>query len=241
MKKYLLFFLLITASSLCFAQDNYEDVIYLKNGSIIRGMIVEQLPGKTIKIETAVRDVAAYQLDEIDKIAKELKSGTIGFDPKSFTTFEPGHVSITEVAYRVMGGIHGSQFVKLNLVNAYRFKSGISLGFGTGFKYSWHGKYIDIPFFADFRGRFNAKKISPYWAFGMGYVFDASNKMKGQGVLVNPSAGVSLRVSDKTSMNVGLGYERQEVTERYIAPDFSTTQNYTYIHHSLTLNVGFTF
>ena len=36
----------------CLAQESYEDVVYLKDGSIIRGMIIEQIPGKTIKIQT---------------------------------------------------------------------------------------------------------------------------------------------------------------------------------------------
>lgn len=34
------------------AQTNYEDVVYLKNGSIIHGIIVEQIPNESIKIES---------------------------------------------------------------------------------------------------------------------------------------------------------------------------------------------
>ena len=49
-------FLLITALLLTFAvysqNVQYEDVVYLKNGSIIRGMIVEQIPNQTLKIKT---------------------------------------------------------------------------------------------------------------------------------------------------------------------------------------------
>ena len=240
MKKYLLCFIVGTMSSFCFAQDNYEDVIYLKNGIVIRGMIIEEVPGKSIKIETTGENVGDYQMDEIEKITKEPRLGN-SFNPKSANALEPGHVSIAEVAYRFRGGIHGGQFVKLNLINAYRFRSGFSMGFGTGFKYYWDGRSIDIPFFADFRGQLNNKKTSPYWAFDVGYVFNASDRMTGQGWLFNPSAGVILRLSDKTLVNLGLGYERQGATHHYTFIDIDGSGTSHYVYHSFTLNLGFTF
>ncbi len=71
MKKYLTLILFALITTVSFAQKNYEDVVYLKNGSVIRGVIIEQVPGKSIKIETANRNIFVYQLDEIEKIAKE--------------------------------------------------------------------------------------------------------------------------------------------------------------------------
>jgi hypothetical protein len=54
-----------------FCQQNYQDVVYLKNGSIIHGTILEQVIGKSIKIETADGNIFVYIYDEIDKITKE--------------------------------------------------------------------------------------------------------------------------------------------------------------------------
>lgn len=73
MKKYLALLLFAIITTLSFGQSNYQDVVYLKNGSIIRGVIIEQVPNKSIKIETADRSVFVYQIDEIEKIAKEEK------------------------------------------------------------------------------------------------------------------------------------------------------------------------
>ena len=42
--------------------------MYLKNGSVIRGMIVEQIPNKTIKIKTTDRNIFVFNYDEIEKI-----------------------------------------------------------------------------------------------------------------------------------------------------------------------------
>ena len=71
MKKIFALFVFVFISSIMFAQNNYQDVVYLKNGSIIRGVLIEQVPNKSIKIETADKNVFVYQIDEIEKITKE--------------------------------------------------------------------------------------------------------------------------------------------------------------------------
>lgn len=73
MKNFLLFLILVSISVIAIAQQNYQDVVYLKNGSIIRGVIIEQIPNKSIKIETSDKSVFVYQIDEIEKMTKEAK------------------------------------------------------------------------------------------------------------------------------------------------------------------------
>jgi hypothetical protein len=53
------------------AQQAMEDVVYLKNGSIIRGTIIEQTPGKSLKIQTKDGNIFVYGFDDITKITKE--------------------------------------------------------------------------------------------------------------------------------------------------------------------------
>ena len=64
--------LLSVVSVICFGQSNYQDVVYLKNGSIIRGVIIEQVPNESIKIETVGGNVFAYKLVEVEKLTKEV-------------------------------------------------------------------------------------------------------------------------------------------------------------------------
>ncbi len=45
-----------------------EDVVYLKDGSVIHGTITEEVPGKTIKIETNDGNIFVYKVKAIDKI-----------------------------------------------------------------------------------------------------------------------------------------------------------------------------
>jgi TM2 domain-containing membrane protein YozV len=51
--------------------QNLQDVVYLKNGSIIRGMIIEQTPNVSLKIKTRDNNVFVYSYDEILKMTKE--------------------------------------------------------------------------------------------------------------------------------------------------------------------------
>lgn len=51
--------------------DAMVDVVYLKNGSIVRGTIIEQVPGVSLKIQTADGSVFFYKMEEIEKITKE--------------------------------------------------------------------------------------------------------------------------------------------------------------------------
>ncbi len=51
----------------------YVDVIYLKNGSIIRGMIIEQVPNVQVKIKTSDGSVFVHSLDQVLKLTKEPK------------------------------------------------------------------------------------------------------------------------------------------------------------------------
>jgi len=48
-----------------------EDVVYLKNGGVIRGVIVEQVPGETLKIKTRDGNVFVYAFDEVEKLTRE--------------------------------------------------------------------------------------------------------------------------------------------------------------------------
>ena len=57
-------------ASPAFAQQ-MEDVIHLKNGGLIRGMIIEEIIGESLKIKTRDGNVFVYKMDEIAKMSRE--------------------------------------------------------------------------------------------------------------------------------------------------------------------------
>ena len=68
--------ILAALGSNVFADTIY--VVYLNNGSIVRGTVVEIIPDETIKIETVDDIIIVYPFDEVQKITKETdKSSTI--------------------------------------------------------------------------------------------------------------------------------------------------------------------
>ena len=71
MRKFLLTTVFVLAATILFAQNNFQDVVYLKNGSIIRGTIIEQVPNESLKIETADGSLFVFKISEVEKMTKE--------------------------------------------------------------------------------------------------------------------------------------------------------------------------
>lgn len=73
MKKYyyFLFLFCLMALSVSVKAQSYEEVVYLHNGSIIHGIIIEQVPNKSVKIQTRDGNVFVYNMADIEKITKE--------------------------------------------------------------------------------------------------------------------------------------------------------------------------
>ena len=238
MKKYLMLLLFALITTVSFWQSNYQDVVYLKNGSIIRGTIIEQVPNKSIKIETADRSVFVYQMDEIEKLTKEVIQGKSG-GSLSNSGLQSGYKGIVELGYQIGTGDYGMDRLKLNIINGYQINPYFSLGFGTGLRYYFDAEAALIPVFADFRANFMNNKISPYLSLGVGYSFDATNDFEGVGFLLNPTVGVSFKVSDKSAMNVGLGYEMQKM--KFFYYDYYYYDEFTENSGAISINVGISF
>ena len=71
MKRFLLVLTIVLSASFTFAQTSLQDVVYLKNGSIIRGDIIEMVPSETVKIMTADGCVFIYDFVDVEKFTKE--------------------------------------------------------------------------------------------------------------------------------------------------------------------------
>ncbi len=63
------FFIMLTAFLL--AQNNLEDVVYLKNGDIIRGTIIENVPSEYVKIMVGNTSTVTIQYSQIIKFTRE--------------------------------------------------------------------------------------------------------------------------------------------------------------------------
>ncbi|RPI06906.1 MAG: hypothetical protein EHM64_01270 [Ignavibacteriae bacterium] len=71
--------LVLLSVSAVFAQT--KDVVQLKNGSVIKGTILEMIPDKTIKIQTADGNIFVYNMTEVEKISKDASAPVIETKP----------------------------------------------------------------------------------------------------------------------------------------------------------------
>lgn len=212
MKKHLILILFALITSFVWAQNNYQDVVYLKNGSVIRGLIIEQIPNESIKIETSDRSVFVYKMEEIEKMTKEAKLVSKDSE-KDFggEGLKSGYRGIIEIGYQFGVGNYGMDRFKFNVINGGQFNPYFYLGGGVGLRYYSDADAAVIPVFVHPRVNFLDSKISPYLGLSLGYSFNASNDFEGLGLLLSPSTGVTFNVSEKVNINVGLSYEMQDM------------------------------
>jgi len=89
MKRILLFVAIIALCvSSAFSQTSMQEVVYLKNGSIIKGIVIEQVPNEYVKVQTRDGSIFVYNANEVEKITKEPISKTSyyneGYERKGF-------------------------------------------------------------------------------------------------------------------------------------------------------------
>ena len=176
MKKLLLTMLLLVGSFYSYAQ-NWQEVVYLKNGSVIRGFVVELQPGASLKIQTVDGNLFVFQMSEVEKFTRELPmQNTVGnslygienvIDP----IVKPESVKTRGYKGFVDGGFTaGYDFVweVANTSHGYQFNPYFFVGGGLG----WHCFFIDgsvnVPIFANVRANFLNKKCSPFVDYKIG-------------------------------------------------------------------------
>lgn len=71
-----LFLLIFTFISIGLPQNNVQYSIYLKNGSIVKGILLEFKPGESVKIKTADGNIFVFETDKIISMEKQPIKGS---------------------------------------------------------------------------------------------------------------------------------------------------------------------
>ncbi|MDK2910911.1 MAG: hypothetical protein PWR20_2479 [Bacteroidales bacterium] len=234
--KKLLWVLLIFAINYLAKAQNIlvEDVVYTKNGSVIRGLIVEEVPLVSIKIMTADRSVFVFKIDEIEKIEH-----VYGIKPKHPALFDSpqggiGTSSVFEepltkwtmgLEYGYSGSLRNIEVGNIHglygLVR-YSLTPMMSAAFGFGIE---DLQYIHwVPLFADFNLKINNQSQSPYFYGRMGINIPTGEENYyndfDAGLLAGFGLGFRMRMSPSLNFNASIGYRYQHVAYRsYIYPE----------------------
>ena len=94
MKRAILFLTCLMGMTFAFAQSGMQDVVYLKNGSIIRGDIVDMLPDDVVRIKTVDGSLFVYDYVDVERFAKEeAKSYGVTFKTEKKSPWAAGIMS----------------------------------------------------------------------------------------------------------------------------------------------------
>ena len=188
------------------AQDSYEDVVYLKNGSVFRGMIVEQVPGKSITIESVEKMNFTFTYEEIEKIRKELKQAAT-VPPKDTWYVSPPTVNILQAGMLTGRPQSVSTF---SLMHGVQVDDHLSFALGVG--WDDYSDVTMIPIFLDIRDIIAGGQASPFLFIDAGY---SAGRVKGRerwnagGFVLNAGVGFIFYSSTAMSFDMNASYHLQ--------------------------------
>jgi len=214
----------LTLTQIVIGQQNYQDNIFLKNGKIISGIIIDQVLNKTIRFVSIYGDSINFNLDEIEKLTR-IKYPEERRQSNDNFYLKPRYELIVQTSLYNGIGKFGIYYYKLSIINGIRFNRKFALGFGAGIgSYPKFGpeSYFQkpeseiFPVFIDLRDNYPiTKKGSGYSAFDIGYTFSKNpihsdlGFYRDFGFLINLSTGIGIEVFKKSKLQFGIGLELQ--------------------------------
>jgi len=204
----LLFFGTFLATQNLSAQ-RMQDVIYLENGSKIRGKILEKKEN-TVKIQLSGGTEFVFEMDEVKEITSEPT-----FKPKAqFVTKDKGYYNVTELGFMV-GDDNGWLTSGGSIVTINGYQLSPYLGLGIGLELDNYFENLFTPIFVDIRGDvLKNNKVTPFYYGGLGYGFlvtgnNRANWQERGGIYYNYGLGLKVRGRRHSSWIFNIGQQTQ--------------------------------
>lgn len=227
---------LVLMVQLATAADMVE-VVYLKNGSIIRGVIIEQIPGKSIKIETEGGNVFVYTYDEIEKITKEPRPS-----PYTSSQFSGGHRANAFTGLTKLGMMSGESETMFSVTSISGAMLSEDVSLGLGLTYDNYPNGSMLPIFLDMRGYMIRGRVRPVLFADAGYSLGWIKGVHGSdwgGFMLNAGLGISVGFPNSRAAFVAdVGYKLQKA--KALVTNF-WTDGYHYYYHEEEINQSYDF
>ena len=240
MDKLVAFFLCFLLLPVYLVAQSAEEVIYLKNGSILRGNILETDTGVNVRFEIIGRNQLVIPDSAIQLILKNQQNQSSGNE----TLTSPVELAANVSFY---GGSKNSG--GFTFVTSYHFPFRLSAGVGLGTE--WFN-YQQLPFSADVSYCFFGGPCSPFLYAKVGYALPLSKKENEYepdyygGVLAGTGAGLRFNFTKCNALIFSLGYRYQKskaITGTnlwYLSGHQDETITYTEFNR-ITFSFGFLF
>ena len=214
----LLFLCILLGYSVLSMAQGYCEVVYLKNGSVIKGVIVEQVPNELLTIKVADGSLFVFQMDEVAKITKEeilppqpIEQEKIElFEEQKRESVEPkkqGYRAFIEPGFGV--GLRDDEYglIFIQTSHGYQFNPYIYFGGGVGLNI-YFDHWPRIPVFVNFRANILNKQTTPFIDLKVGIALL-------DGLYFSPTIGVSRKLGRKVVLSFGASYMMQMTDGQY--------------------------
>lgn len=242
--------LFILLAQFLFAQQQMQDVVYLKNGSVIRGFISEFIPDSSVTIKTEGQSVFVFEMSEVEKITRE-EQPVIKKERVPYIK-EKGYFNETEFCVLLGDGASGfTTGESLLTVNGYQVNRFFRVGAGVGVARYNNYDNTFIPLFARVSGDMVKFRVTPIYFVDAGYGFlvgreetDSNIEELGSqgGLLIHAGAGLKFYTATKASFTLAVGYNLQKSSREY---QYVWSEGYAYketrAYQRITLGCGVNF
>lgn len=263
MLKHILFLLLVCSGYAAISQTQFEDIIYLKNGSVIRGTLKSTRIENPVRIELAGGSLFVFQQNEIDSIKREnVQQRQLKALRKNYYRKERGFRHMTEfgliygtdlkpqeIPYYYYGYQRDDFGVSVHTVNGYQAWPYLFVGAGVGIDRFVNYRQTFSPFYIRLASEFLKKRSTPYVFFDIGYSHLWKQKSdewvtyrnKG-GMYLAVGGGVRIYTNSRASVLLSASYRRNQSSTTWW---YTQTTDYIYniqrTYQRLSVNVGVTF
>jgi len=187
-----------------------QDVVYLKNGSVIKGSLIEMIPNQSIKVQTADGSLFVYQMSEVDRIERDTNAKSkqsIDEDDFEGDYLERGFRGLIDLgAHFGFDNAEDIYQISAAFTGGYQINRMLFVGAGVAPTLNLWEEYDDevetefwLPIYSAIRLDFINKKVTPFIDGRIGYFLNTED-MDYSGLYVYAGAGVRLK---KISLSTG--------------------------------------
>ncbi len=248
----IIFFLIFGLACSLSAQGKLKgplDVVYLKDGSVLRGKVRAYEIGKILRLQITPTSSVAITGDRIEKVVQQEAPAKKVRGPKAYQplTFD-GWYSTTR--FYGLGGYFAEEF-QVGLGIQTTFGRDWNQWLGTGFGVGYDNYFLDdrvslIPIFVELKGQFSPKHFSPAYSLHFGYSLankdeDLNIHEARGGFMAHAAIGFVKHTMEGNALNFDIGYRFQRLKYRQDFFNVKDFEEYKILYKRLAVRFGFTF
>lgn len=257
--KYLLLFFITLNTCFLFGQaekqipqgPQFQDVVYMINGSVFRGTVTKYEPGIILEITSWNGTPLVFKGNVVKKVVQERIDVTLReakLEQRAIYKFkEKGIYNTTDLSINFGQDRNGNVVPGFSIdnVTGYQFHRLIGVGVGVGYEtFEMGAGQTVVPVFGEVRGYLFKRVSTPMFRTHVGYGFAVKNERnnivetKG-GLLIHPAIGYRFGAGSAANFTIDFGYKIQKASYTQPVWEGIWTEHHTFKRYTLRLGMLF--